>query len=91
MSATMQEILSCGQNGYVCKIVFRMIGGYVFCECCASESLLNTALMNLLPTGKLCIEVSPASKIAHISETLCIGCGICAKVKTFQKENTKHF
>lgn len=30
--------------------------------------------------GKLCIEVSPESKIAFISEELCIGCGICVKV-----------
>jgi translation initiation factor RLI1 len=30
--------------------------------------------------GKLCIEVSPTDKIAAISETLCIGCGICIKV-----------
>lgn len=30
-------------------------------------------------TGKLCIEVTPQSKIAFISETLCIGCGICPK------------
>lgn len=30
--------------------------------------------------GKLCIEVSPADKIAFISEELCIGCGICNKV-----------
>ena len=29
--------------------------------------------------GKLCIEVAPASKIAWISEELCIGCGICVK------------
>ncbi|XP_062513621.1 ATP-binding cassette sub-family E member 1-like [Corticium candelabrum] len=29
--------------------------------------------------GKLCIEVTPADKIAFISETLCIGCGICVK------------
>jgi ATP-binding cassette subfamily E protein 1 len=29
--------------------------------------------------GKLCIEVTPESKIAFISETLCIGCGICPK------------
>lgn len=27
----------------------------------------------------MCIEVSPASKIAFISEDLCIGCGICVK------------
>ncbi|GES88374.1 ATP-binding cassette sub-family E member 1 [Rhizophagus clarus] len=29
--------------------------------------------------GKLCIEVTPESKIAYISEELCIGCGICIK------------
>lgn len=29
--------------------------------------------------GKLCIEVNPGSKIAWISEELCIGCGICVK------------
>ncbi|RDW88847.1 putative translation initiation factor rli1 protein [Coleophoma cylindrospora] len=30
-------------------------------------------------SGRLCIEVSPESKIAFISESLCIGCGICPK------------
>lgn len=30
--------------------------------------------------GKLCIEVSVNSKIASLSEELCIGCGICVKV-----------
>lgn len=29
--------------------------------------------------GKLCIEVDPSSKIAFLSEELCIGCGICVK------------
>ncbi|XP_074649644.1 ATP-binding cassette sub-family E member 1-like [Tubulanus polymorphus] len=29
--------------------------------------------------GKLCIEVMPTSKLAFISEELCIGCGICVK------------
>lgn len=29
--------------------------------------------------GKLCIEVTPNTKIATISEELCIGCGICVK------------
>eukprot|EP01114_Cavostelium_apophysatum_P018210 TRINITY_DN558_c0_g1_i2.p1 TRINITY_DN558_c0_g1~~TRINITY_DN558_c0_g1_i2.p1 ORF type:complete len:641 (+),score=187.81 TRINITY_DN558_c0_g1_i2:54-1976(+) len=29
--------------------------------------------------GKLCIEVTPTSKVAWISEELCIGCGICPK------------
>ncbi|KAG7191532.1 Fe-S cluster-binding ribosome biosynthesis protein [Scheffersomyces spartinae] len=33
----------------------------------------------VVKTGKLCIEVTPASKLAFISETLCIGCGICVK------------
>mmetsp|Transcript_19519 Transcript_19519/g.45328 ORF Transcript_19519/g.45328 Transcript_19519/m.45328 type:complete len:659 (+) Transcript_19519:47-2023(+) len=29
--------------------------------------------------GKLCVEVTPTSKIANIHESLCIGCGICVK------------
>lgn len=33
----------------------------------------------VVKTGKLCIEVGPTSKIAFISENLCIGCGICVK------------
>lgn len=28
---------------------------------------------------KLCIEVKPNSKVAQISEVLCVGCGICVK------------
>ncbi|XP_045813730.1 ABC transporter E family member 2-like isoform X1 [Trifolium pratense] len=35
-------------------------------------------------TGKLCIEVTSASKIAYISEELCIGCGICVKKCPFE-------
>lgn len=34
----------------------------------------------MLLAGKLCVEVVPTSKIAWISEELCIGCGICVKV-----------
>lgn len=34
--------------------------------------------------GKLCIEVVPTSKIAYISEELCIGCGICPKKCPFE-------
>ncbi|XP_005183309.1 protein Pixie [Musca domestica] len=34
--------------------------------------------------GKLCIEVAPASKIASLSEELCIGCGICVKKCPFE-------
>lgn len=30
-------------------------------------------------TGKLCIEVTKTSKIATISENLCVGCGLCVK------------
>lgn len=29
--------------------------------------------------GRLCIDVQPESKIAYISEELCIGCGMCVK------------
>lgn len=31
-------------------------------------------------SGKQCIIVESNAKIAEISETLCIGCGICVKV-----------
>ncbi|KAH6820748.1 RNAse l inhibitor protein 2 [Perilla frutescens var. hirtella] len=33
----------------------------------------------VVKTGKLCVEVTPTTKIAFISEELCIGCGICVK------------
>ena len=29
--------------------------------------------------GKVCIEVSPISTVSFISETICIGCGMCVK------------
>ncbi|KAG9143596.1 hypothetical protein Leryth_020802 [Lithospermum erythrorhizon] len=38
----------------------------------------------VVKTGKLCIEVTVASKIAFISEELCIGCGICVKKCPFE-------
>ncbi|CAN1779714.1 ABC transporter E family member 2 [Linum perenne] len=38
----------------------------------------------VVKTGKLCIEVASASKIAYISEELCIGCGICVKKCPFE-------
>ncbi|GAB7364407.1 hypothetical protein MBLNU230_g4950t1 [Neophaeotheca triangularis] len=38
-------------------------------------------------TGKFCIEVEPTSKIAFISERLCIGCGICPKKCPFDAIN----
>ena len=34
--------------------------------------------------GKLCVEVAPNSKVAYISEELCIGCGICVKKCPFE-------
>uniref|UniRef100_UPI00358FC197 ATP-binding cassette sub-family E member 1 n=1 Tax=Myxine glutinosa TaxID=7769 RepID=UPI00358FC197 len=34
--------------------------------------------------GKLCIEVTNMAKIAWISESLCIGCGICVKKCPFE-------
>ncbi|XP_024541283.1 ABC transporter E family member 2-like [Selaginella moellendorffii] len=38
----------------------------------------------VVKTGKLCVEVSSASKISSISEELCIGCGICVKKCPFR-------
>eukprot|EP01101_Sappina_pedata_P003256 TRINITY_DN1348_c0_g2_i1.p1 TRINITY_DN1348_c0_g2~~TRINITY_DN1348_c0_g2_i1.p1 ORF type:complete len:625 (-),score=320.45 TRINITY_DN1348_c0_g2_i1:97-1941(-) len=38
-------------------------------------------------TGKLCIEVDSNSKIASISEVLCIGCNICVKKCPFEAIN----
>lgn len=35
-------------------------------------------------TGKLCVEVGKDSKLAWISEPLCIGCGICVKKCPFE-------
>ena len=37
-------------------------------------------LCPVVSMGKLCIEVDINVKVATISETLCNGCGICAKV-----------
>jgi len=34
--------------------------------------------------GKICIDVKPSSKIAFISEILCIGCNICVKKCPFE-------
>lgn len=38
-------------------------------------------------SGKLCVEVEPKSKVAWISEPLCIGCGICIKKCPFEAIN----
>jgi ferredoxin len=44
------------------------------------RSAHGTRYAHVACAGKLCIEVSPNSKLAWISEELCIGCGICVKV-----------
>ena len=41
---------------------------------CAQECMKFCPVVRM---GKLCVEVTPSSKIATISEELCIGCGIC--------------
>ena len=43
---------------------------------CAQECMKFCPVVRM---GKLCVEVTPSSKIATISEELCIGCGICVK------------
>ncbi|KAI3448966.1 hypothetical protein Pfo_005631 [Paulownia fortunei] len=43
---------------------------------CRQECKRNCPVVR---SGKLCIEVTPSSKISFISEELCIGCGICVK------------
>lgn len=43
---------------------------------CAQECKKSCPVVKM---GKLCIDVTPQSKIARISEELCIGCGACTK------------
>jgi len=53
----------------------------IVAKCCVFADLgFRECYVVLICAGKLCIEVAPADKIAYISEELCIGCGICAKV-----------
>ena len=68
------------QTWKVCDWLARLeiFGQPVVLYCCP---LTNPFLFFFIILGKLCIEVMPTSKIAFISETLCIGCGICVKVK----------
>lgn len=48
--------------------------------CCSLFGRSETNfVLTMLSIGKLCIEVESSSKIAFISEELCIGCGICPK------------
>ncbi|KAL8455318.1 hypothetical protein Emag_000902 [Eimeria magna] len=51
---------------------------------CRQECKKNCPVVR---TGKLCIEVEPTSKVAFISEPLCIGCGICVKKCPFDAIN----
>lgn len=48
------------------------------------SGILFNIVFKFLFLGKQCIVVEPSSKIAEISEILCIGCGICTKVKFFK-------
>jgi len=48
---------------------------------CRQECKRNCPVVRM---GKLCIEVGPTSKLAMISEALCIGCGICVKKCPFE-------
>lgn len=48
---------------------------------CRQECKRNCPVVRM---GKLCIEVGPTSKLSLISESLCIGCGICVKKCPFE-------
>lgn len=60
----MQKDMSCQPDGYL---------GHFYLLICRSPSLFLSFL------GRQCIEVTPESKIAYISEPLCIGCGMCVR------------
>lgn len=48
---------------------------------CRQECKRNCPVVRM---GKLCIEVAPTSKVATLSEDLCVGCGICIKKCPFE-------
>ena len=48
---------------------------------CKQECLKSCPVVRM---GKICIEVTPTSRISWISEELCIGCGICVKKCPFE-------
>lgn len=48
---------------------------------CAQECKRNCPVNRM---GKLCVEVEKSSKISSISESLCVGCGICVKKCPFE-------
>ncbi|KAF9617370.1 hypothetical protein IFM89_036291 [Coptis chinensis] len=43
---------------------------------CNQQCMRNCPVVR---TGKQCIEVTPKSTVAYISESMCVGCGICVK------------
>lgn len=51
---------------------------------CRQECMRSCPVVKL---GKECIEVASNSKLAYISEELCIGCGICVKKCPFEAIN----
>ncbi len=51
---------------------------------CRQECMKSCPVVKL---GKECIEVASNSKLAYISEELCIGCGICVKKCPFEAIN----
>lgn len=73
--------MSCRSHGYAIAVRKCSL------PCCPNSAILFGATTLIFAnrhsahyfTGKLCIEVTSASKIAWISESLCIGCGICVK------------
>lgn len=65
-----------------CPVV-RM-GEASFRERALAARMSADAITLEMSAGKLCIEVTPQSKIVFISESLCIGCGICIKVDEFR-------
>jgi Pyruvate/2-oxoacid:ferredoxin oxidoreductase delta subunit len=69
MQTGVQEELPCCQSWWVCAAAASAESA----EAAPGDGRRCAA-------GKLCIEVAPNSKIAWISEELCIGCGICVKV-----------
>ena len=64
-------------------VIFSTV--WMNCRCkpkkCRQECKKSCPVVKI---GKLCIEVQANSKIAWISEELCIGCGICVKKCPFE-------
>ncbi|KAH7852340.1 hypothetical protein Vadar_023646 [Vaccinium darrowii] len=76
-SAHTQQILSFILSFSKAPTFFRKANTFIHTEECKKSC-------PVVKTGKLCIEVTPQSKLAFISEELCIGCGICVKKCPFE-------